>query len=205
MSSLSPWTVIFDLGGVLIDWNPRYLYRRLFNGDEVAMEHFLTHVCSPAWNHLQDGGRPFIDAEAEAIARHPHQRPLIEAWFSRFNEMIPGPIDGTVAILAELRDRNVPLYALTNWSAETYVGQPDRFDFLSWFAGIVVSGQERLTKPDPRIFRRLLDRYGIDPARAVFIDDIARNVAGAESVGLRGIQFTGAEALRQALTTMRIL
>ncbi|HEX2941900.1 MAG TPA: HAD family phosphatase [Rhodopila sp.] len=205
MPSSSPWTVIFDLGGVLIDWDPRYLYRRLFDGDEAAMEHFLTHVCSPDWNHLQDGGRSFAEAEAEAAARYPQHRPLIEAWFRHFHEMIPGPIEGTVAILAELRDRNVPLYALTNWSAETFAAQPDRFEFLAWFRGIVVSGQERLTKPDPRIFRLLLDRHGIDPGRAVFIDDVARNVAGAEAVGIRGIRFTDPDSLRQTLTGMGIL
>ena len=169
------------------------------------MEHFLTHVCSPDWNHQQDAGRSFAEAEAEAIARHPDQRALIEAWFPGFNDMIAGPIPGSVEILRELRDRGAALYALTNWSAETFVGQPERFDFLCWFQGIVVSGAERITKPDPRIFRLLLKRYSLDPARTVFIDDVSRNVAAAVAVGIHGIHFTSPDALRRELTALGYL
>ena len=190
---------------MLIDWNPRYLYRRLFKQDEAAMEHFLTEVCSPDWNHLQDAGRSFAEAEAEAIARHPDQRALIEAWFPGFNDMIAGPIPGTVEILRELRDRGSALYALTNWSAETFVGQRARFDFLGWFQGILVSGEERITKPDPGIFRLLLNRYSLDPARTVFIDDVPGNIAGAEAAGIHGIPFTSADALRRQLTALGYL
>ncbi|HYZ24250.1 MAG TPA: HAD family phosphatase [Rhodopila sp.] len=205
MTASSSRTVIFDLGGVLIDWNPRYLYRRLFDGDEAAMEHFLAHVCSPDWNLLQDAGRTFVEAEAEAIARHPDKRHLIKAWLPNFNEMISGPITGTVEILRELRSRGTPLYALTNWSAETFVTQPARFEFLGWFQGIVVSGHEKITKPDGRIFRLLLERYNIDSAGAVFIDDAPRNVAGAEAAGIRGIHFTSPDALREELTALGYL
>jgi 2-haloacid dehalogenase len=201
----SPLTVIFDLGGVLLDWDPRYLYRRLFKGDDAAVEHFLTHVCSPEWNRAQDAGRPFAEAEAEAAARHPEMLAFIQAWVRNFDEMIPGPVEGMLTILGELRDRGVPLYALTNWSAETFAGQPARFAFLNWFEGIVVSGREKLIKPDPRIFRLLLDRYGIDPARAVFIDDSAANAAAATALGLRGIHFTGANELRRELVALSLL
>lgn len=197
--------VIFDLGGVLIDWDPRHLYRRLFKGDDAAMEHFLTEVCHPDWNREQDAGRPFDEAEAEAAARHPDKLDLIRAWRLHFHEMIPGPIEGTVRILQELRDRGVPLYALTNWSAETFAAQPDRFAFLSWFRGIVVSGQEKLIKPDPRIFAILLERFGIDPAEAIFIDDSPANAAAATGVGLHGIQFTSPDALRQELASLGLL
>ena len=201
----SSLTVIFDLGGVLLDWDPRYLYRRLFNHDDAAMEHFLAHVCSPEWNREQDAGRPFAEAEAEAAARHPDMLDYIRAWASDFDEMIPGAIEGTVAILGELRCRRVPLYALTNWSAETFVRQPARFPFLDWFDGIVVSGREKLIKPDPRIFRLLLDRYGIEAAHAVFIDDVAANANAAAALGLRGIHFAGADALRRELAALSLL
>ena len=197
--------VIFDLGGVLIDWDPRHLYRRLFGSDVAAMEAFLANVCTPEWNERQDAGRSFAEAEAEAIAAHPGMRDLITAWARRFDEMIPGAIAGSVAILAELRARGVPLYALSNWSAETFPSQRARFDFLSWFAGIVVSGEEGIIKPDPRIYRRLLDRHGIDPSRAVYIDDVAANAAAASALGIHGVHFTAPETLRDALTTFGLL
>ena len=197
--------VIFDLGGVLIDWDPRHLYRRLFDGDEAAMEHFLANVCTTDWNRQQDAGRPFAEAEAEAAARHPDKLELIQAWVRNFDEMIPRAIDGTVAILDELRQRGVRLYALTNWSAETFASQPARFDFLGWFEGIVVSGREKLIKPDPRIFRVLLDRYAVEPEQAVFIDDVAANAAAATALGIHGIHFTGADELRGELAALSLL
>jgi 2-haloacid dehalogenase len=197
--------VVFDLGGVLIEWDPRHLYRRLFNGDEEAMENFLATVCTPEWNRCQDAGRSFAEAEAEAIARHPGQRALIEAWWEHFDEMAPGAIAGTVAVLARLRARGVPLYALSNWSAETFALSRPRFPFLEWFRGIVVSGQERLIKPDPRIFAILLERYAIDPARAVFIDDTQANTAAAEACGMQGIRFLSPEQLTADLEAAGLL
>jgi 2-haloacid dehalogenase len=197
--------VIFDLGGVLIAWDPRHLYRRLFNGDEAAVDHFLANVCTADWNRQQDAGRPFAEAEAEAAARHPDKLELIQAWSRNFHEMIPDAIADTVAILDELRGRGVRLYALTNWSAETFAAQPARFGFLGWFDGIVVSGREKLIKPDPRIFRLLLERYGIDPAAAVFIDDVAANAEAAAALGIHGIHFTGAAALRRDLAALALL
>ena len=143
---------VFDLGGVLIDWNPRYLYRKLFNGDEVAMEHFLTNVCTQAWNSQQDAGRPFAEACAVLKSEHPQQSELIDAWIQRQPEMVTGPIQGSVEILAELRARGVPLYALSNWSAETFPLSLKRFDFLHWFQGILLSGEARLLKPDLAFF-----------------------------------------------------
>ena len=197
--------VVFDLGGVLIDWNPRYLYRKLFGGDEAAMETFLSRVCSPSWNERQDAGRRFAEAEAEAIRTHPDMAPLIRAWHQRFDEMIDGAIEGTVAILAELRDRGTPLYALTNWSAETFPPQRGRFDFLHWFAGILVSGEEGMIKPDPRIFRLLLERYGLDAAEAVFIDDNPANAAAAAALGIHGIHFRDPPSLRRELGALGLL
>jgi 2-haloacid dehalogenase len=197
--------VIFDLGGVLIDWDPRHLYRRLFGADTAAMEAFLAEVCTTEWNELQDAGRSFAEAEAEAIARHPDKRDLITAWARHFDEMIPGAITGSVDVLADLHAAGVPLYALSNWSAETFPSQRTRFDFLAWFDGIVLSGEEQLIKPDARIYRRLLERYGVDPARAAYVDDVGRNAAAARELGIHGIHFTAPAQLRDELAGLGLL
>ena len=199
------WTVIFDLGGVLIDWDPRHLYRKLFDGDEVAMEEFLGTVCTPDWNERQDAGRSFADAEAELIAAYPGKAALIRAWNARFDEMIPGAIDGAVAVMQELKARGTPLYALSNWSAETFAGQPRRFPFLAHFDGIVVSGNEGVIKPDPRIFRLLMDRYKVPAEAAVFIDDNPRNAEAASALGIHGIHFRSHAALRRELAALGLL
>ena len=196
---------IFDLGGVLLDWNPRFLYRKLFNGDEPAMEHFLATVCTTEWNERQDAGRSFAQAIEELLPDHADKLELIEAFGKRFGEMIRGPIGGAVDVLAELRERDVPLYALSNWSAETFAPQRQRFEFLSWFEGIVISGLEGVIKPDPRIFRILLNRYGIAAETAVFIDDVARNAAAASALGIHGIHFRTPEQLRRELVTLGML
>ena len=197
-------TVIFDFGGVLIDWNPRYLYRQLFD-DADAMEAFLANVCSPDWNAQQDAGRPAAEAIAERTALFPEHAELIAAYFERFDEMMRGALDDTVAVLSELRARGVPLFGLTNWSADTYPHAAARFDFLDWFDGIVVSGVERMKKPDRRIFELLLQRHGIAPAEAIFIDDSPDNVAAAAAVGLHAHHFTGAAALRAELQRLGLL
>ena len=196
---------IFDLGGVLLDWNPRHLYRKLFGGDEAAMEHFLATVCTTEWNKRQDAGRSFAEATRELLPRHADKRELIEAWCERFGEMIPGAIDGAVDVLAELKRRAVPIYALTNWSAETFPAQRERFAFLSWFVGIVVSGAEGVIKPDPRIFRILCERYAIAPESAVFIDDVAQNAAAASALGIHGIHFESPQQLRHELMLLGLL
>ena len=196
---------MFDLGGVLLNWNPRHLYRKLFPGDEEAMEDFLANVCTVPWNERQDAGRTFAEAQAELIARHPAKTHLIESFGKRFDEMIAGPIEGTVDILADLRRAGVPRYALTNWSAETFPPAQARYEFLAWFDGIVVSGEERVIKPDPRIFRILLERYAIAPGEAIFIDDNPANAAAAEALGLHGIHFRSPELLRRELQTLGLL
>jgi 2-haloacid dehalogenase len=198
-------TVVFDLGGVLIDWNPRHLYRKLFADDEAGMEHFLANVCTPHWNERQDEGRSFADAAAELVERHPDKRHLIEAYGTRFGEMLAGAIPGTVLILEALHRQGTPLYALTNWSAETYPIALERFQFLQWFRGVVVSGREKLIKPDPRIYRILLERFAIDPAAAVYIDDNPRNAEAATRLGLHGIHFTEPAQLRAELEGLGIL
>jgi 2-haloacid dehalogenase len=169
--------VVFDLGGVLIDWNPRHLYRKLFD-DEAAMERFLATVCTSAWNLEQDAGE------------HPDQGDMIAAYFARWPEMMVGAMEATVAVLAELKALGVPLYALTNWSAETFPFARARFDFLNWFKAILVSGEVGLIKPDRRIFELLAQTHGFDLEHAVFIDDSPVNAGGATAAGLHGIHFT---------------
>ena len=195
-------TVAFDLGGVLIAWDPRHLYRKLFAGDETAMEHFLANVCTHEWNRRQDAGRSFAEGARLLKAEHPEKAELIDAYFSRFDEMMPGPIAGSVEILAELRDRGTPLYGLTNFSAETYPPAFERFEFLRWFDGILVSGEVGLIKPDPRIFELLIERFAIDPRRAVYIDDVETNVIAARPLGIHGIHFTTPAALRAELAEL---
>ena len=196
--------VVFDLGGVLIDWNPRRLYRKLLP-DAASVEGFLAEVCTAEWNYQQDAGRTCAEAVAELSARHPDRAELIAAYYGRWEEMLGGPLEGTVAILDELDAASVPLYALTNWSRETFPIARRRFPFLTRFRGIVVSGEERLAKPDPRIYRLLCDRYRLDPAGCIYIDDHPPNVEGAREAGMDGIDYTSPEALRRQLAARSIL
>ena len=195
---------VFDLGGVLLDWNPRHLYRKLF-ADDATMEHFLATVCTTEWNQRQDAGRAFADAARELLPKHADKLELIEAFGRRFDEMIAGEIAGSVEILSELKARGVPLYAITNWSAETFPPQRRRFAFLDWFRGIVVSGMEGVIKPDPRIFRVLLERYRVDPRTAVFVDDVESNAVAAAALGIHGIHFRSPDQLRHKLAAVGLL
>lgn len=196
--------VVFDLGGVLIDWNPRYLYRKLFD-DEAAMEAFLADVVSPEWNGQQDSGRTWAEAVEVLSREHPEQRDLIAAYWHRWQETLGDAIAPTVAILEELHGAGVRLYALSNWSAETFPIARPRYPFLDWFDGIVISGEEKVAKPDPAIFRHLLDRYGLDPATTVFIDDSEANVRAAASEGIVALLFVDAATLRNDLRGFGLL
>jgi 2-haloacid dehalogenase len=197
--------VVFDLGGVLIDWDPRHLYRQLFDGDDAAMERFLAEVCNNEWNVRQDAGRPFADAVAELVLRHPAQRALIEAYHLRWPEMVAGPIDGSVELLAELRAAGYELHALTNWSAETFALTRPRFAFLAWFESILVSAEVGLIKPDPRIFQLLLERIGRAARACIYIDDSQRNVDAAAALGFDALHFQGAGPLRADLVRRGLL
>lgn len=194
-------TVVFDIGAVLLDWDPRYLYRTIFT-DSAEMEWFLAEVCSPAWNRAQDGGRPWREAEVEAIARHPKYAGQIRAFRARWSEMVPGAISGTVAILRTLQRANVPLYAITNFSAETFAEASVRFPFLTEFRGVVVSGRVKLLKPDPAIYRRLAADHDLDLSRCVYIDDVSANCAAAERLGMTAIPFTAPAAARAELARL---
>jgi 2-haloacid dehalogenase len=198
-----PTAVVFDLGGVLIDWNPRHLYRQLLPADEV--EAFLDEIGFAEWNHAQDAGGSWAEAVETLAAEHPHRRELIAAYPARFTETLAGPVPGTSDVLRELHDRGTRLIGLTNWSAETYPYAEATFDFMRLFEGVLVSGVEGVAKPDPAVFRLLVERYGLQPGRTVFVDDSAKNVAAATAAGLRGLLFTDAGQLRRDLTAMGLL
>jgi 2-haloacid dehalogenase len=197
-------TVIFDLGGVLIDWNPEYVFRQVFDTEE-EMRYFLEHICTMAWNVQQDAGRSLAEATAWLVQRHPDYADQIRMYYGRWEEMLGGPIAESVALFQQLRDHNQHrLLALTNWSNETFPVALERYDFLQWFEGIVVSGDEKVVKPDPKIYHILLDRYGVEPSSALFIDDNIRNVEGARNVGMQAIHFVDAGDLEKALQRLNI-
>ncbi len=196
--------VVFDLGGVLVDWNPRHLYRHLIP-DPVELEHFLTEICPQSWNELQDAGRPLAEATRERIARHPRHADLIAAYYGRWEAMLSGPIEGTVALLEALDAAGVPLYALSNWSAELFPIARRRFDFIGRFRAIVVSGEEGVIKPDPEIFGRLLGRHGLEAPHCLFIDDNPANVAAADRLGFRTHLFRTPELLSEELAALGLL
>jgi len=194
-------SVVFDIGGVLLDWNPRHLYRKVFDNEE-EMEWFLSNICTSEWNVKQDGGRPFSVATAELTERYPEYSDKIAMFYGRWEEMLSGEVKDTVKILRELKSAGMPLYALTNWSHEAFPVACERFDFLKEFDGIVVSGEEKLVKPDHAIYRVLIERYGIDPAGSVYIDDNRDNALAAGELGFQIIHYTSPEKLR---TELRIL
>jgi 2-haloacid dehalogenase len=192
-------SVVFDLGGVLIDWNPRHLYRKLFDADEAAMERFLAEVCTPEWNSRFDAGRPLAEGVAELVAVHPEQAELISAYQQRWPEMLGGAFEGTVAILGELRRAGLRTYALSNWSAETFQVTRPLYPFLEEMDGILVSGEVKLGKPDPAIFREFLRRFNLAPQNTVYIDDWDRNIAVATALGMIAVRFVDAVLLRSEL------
>jgi 2-haloacid dehalogenase len=198
-------TVVFDIGKVLLDWDPRHLYRGLIP-EAAEMERFLAEVCTGAWNLEQDRGRPWEEAIAERIALFPRHAALIRAFRARWHEMIPGEVPGTMALLEALRARGVPLYAITNFAADTFAEAAERFPVLrEGFRDVVVSGRERLVKPDPAIYRLLLERNGLAAARCLFIDDSEGNVRGAEAVGMRAHHFRDAATLAAELRATGLL
>jgi 2-haloacid dehalogenase len=191
-------TVVFDIGQVLLEWDPRHLYRTIFD-DPTDMEWFLSEVCPYSWNLEQDRGRPWPEAEVEAIGRHPKHAAEVRAYRARWSEMVPRDIAGTVAILRSLQQQNVPLYAITNFAADTFVEAQLRFPYLAEFRGVIVSGRERLLKPDPAIYHRLAEAYGLHLNRCVFIDDSRPNCDTAQRLGMAAIHFTSPEATAMGL------
>ena len=198
-------TIIFDLGGVLIDWNPRKVYRTVFKTEE-EINWFFENICTNDWNENQDAGYPIAKATEEKIAQHPEWEKEIKAFYGRWVEMLGGPIQGTVDIFNQLKQNpTYKFYALTNWSAETFPIALDRFDFLQWFDGRLVSGEEKTRKPFPDFYQKLIEKFSIDPSRAIFIDDNLRNVKAGESLGLQGIHFTDPADLKIKLIELGMM
>ena len=198
MSERTIDAVVFDIGGVLLDWSPTYLYAELIP-DEEQRTHFLTNVATPAWNHQQDEGRPWAEAVAELTSLHPEHAEWIEAYDTGWLKMVKGLLTDTVDILTELQALGVPTYALTNFSGEKWAVAKQTFPILDSFTGEIVSGHEQVVKPDEKIYRLLVDRFTLDPSRTFFTDDVQRNVDGARAAGLDAELFTSAATLRTQL------
>ena len=198
-------TIIFDLGAVLIDWHPFHLYKKIFS-DEAEMKTFLDTICTNAWNEEQDGGRSLAEGTEILIKQFPEHEENIRAYYGRWEEMLNGPIEGTVEIFRELKDSGkYRIYALSNWSAETFPVAQEKFEFLNWFDGAVVSGTERMRKPHTEFYHLLLDRYQVLPEDSLFIDDNFRNVEAGRKLGIDSIHFTDPENLRRELAQRSVL
>lgn len=196
---------IFDLGGVLIDWNPRHVYRKLFAGDEPGMERFLAETVSMEWNREIDRGRSFQEAIDELKTKHPDRADLIQAYKDRWPEMLGAVDAGTAQIIRDVRERGLGVFALSNWSAETFATGRTMVAEFALFDDILISGDARLLKPDRAIYELACRRFGVAPTQTFFVDDIAANVEGARAVGLTAIQFTDSASLRTALHDLGVL
>jgi 2-haloacid dehalogenase len=196
--------VVFDVGNVLFHWDPRVLYERLID-DDRALDAFLREVVTHEWHFQHDAGRPFAETSAELIAKHPHHRELIEAWGPRFNDSLGPAVAGMVELVEELDACGVPLFAITNFSGEFWGPFAATQPVFGRFRDIVVSGTERMVKPDRAIYDLALRRFGMPASELIFIDDRAENVAGAEAVGMRGHLFRDAETLRAELVGLGVL
>ena len=205
MNRTTVTAVVFDIGAVLVDWNPEYLYAKIIP-DPEQRRWFLSEVCTPEWNFAMDGAPSVSDEVAKLAAERPEYADLINPWWDRWREMLGDEIPGTRAIAEDIKRSATPIYALTNWNAQTWELGLAEFPFLGEiFNGIVVSGQEGVTKPDPRIFEILNSRYGLDPSTTVFIDDSPKNVAAAISLGYQAYLFTNAPELETWLRELDVL
>lgn len=190
--------IVFDFGGVLVDWNPHHLYDKYFGSREKA-EWFLNNICLYSWNLQMDGGKPFAEGVAELQAEHPEWSEAIAIYHTRWIEMMNGEIEGMASVIRRLKAAGYGVYGLTNWSAETFPMVRDTYPVFQEFDGIVVSGEEHLLKPDEAIYKCLLERYDLQAEESLFIDDNADNVVGARNVGMKAIRFTSAEELEREL------
>ena len=198
-------TIIFDLGGVLIDWNPEYVFLNAFNSDRKKMEWFFENICTSDWNENQDAGYPLAQATQDLVEKFPEYENYIRLFYDDWENMLGGSISDTVEILdALVKSKNYKVVALTNWSHETFPIAQKRFEFLEWFDGIVVSGDEKTRKPFKEIYDIMLNRFNITPKNAIFIDDNLRNIEAANALGIHGIHFKSPEALIQQLKKYNI-
>ena len=192
--------IVFDLGGVLIDWNPDYVYRKIFNNDEAKMKWFYQNICTSDWNEEQDAGRTLAEGTELLVKKFPQEEENIRAFYGRWEEMLGGPIEGTVEILKQLKENNdIKLYALTNWSHETFPIALKRYQFLHWFNGRLVSGEEKTRKPFKEIYELLIAKFSIDPSESIYIDDNARNLHPAAELGFYTIHFQSPAQFKEEL------
>jgi len=206
MAKVNIENIIFDLGGVLLDWNPEYLYSKIFGEDQKKMDWFLQNICTTEWNMEQDAGRSFKEGTELLLNQYPEYETWIRVFFDRWEEMLKGEIDDTVLILNKLNALNEKkLYALTNWSAETFPIATARFSFLKIFKGIVVSGVENTRKPYPKIYEILLNRYQLKADKCLFIDDNQDNIDAAINLGMTAIHFQNSNQLNKELVQLGIL
>tara|TARA_B100001029_G_scaffold41724_1_gene32491 strand:- start:1567 stop:2187 length:621 start_codon:yes stop_codon:yes gene_type:complete len=198
--------IIFDLGGVLIDWNPEYVYLKEFNNDRKKMKWFFDNICTFDWNENQDAGYPLKKATEERIKLFPQYENLIRIYYGRWKEMLGGPINLSVDILKRIKKENkLNVFALTNWSAETFPTALKKFDFLNLFDGIIVSGEEKTRKPFEKIYQIALDRFKIEATKTIFIDDNLRNIRAAEKLNIKGIHFKDPKKLVIELKNLKII
>ena len=197
--------ILFDFGNVLLEWNPRYVYRRYFPGDEQAMENFFHEVNFMDWNALQDKGRSFTEGVADLSQQFPHYSDLIQAYHDNWKESIGDPMEGTVEILKRLKKAGYPLYGLSNWSAETFPYARQKFDFFNLFDDIIISGEVLSIKPEPQFFEIALRRIGRPARECLFIDDSLANIEQARRMGFAAIHFLSAGQLEKDLHRLGIL
>ena len=198
-------TIIFDLGGVLIDWNPEYVFLKEFRGNREKMDWFLNEICAWEWNMNQDAGYPLAQATEDRVAMFPEYEELIRMYYGRWEEMLGYTHEDTLEILESVvQNPNYKVYALTNWSGETFPKALQKFHWLQWFEGILVSGDEGMRKPHKEIYELMLHRYNINPQETIFIDDSLKNVEGSEAVGIKGIHFVNASSLKKELIALGV-
>ncbi len=198
-------TIIYDLGGVLVDWNPDYLYRKVFKSD-AEMQWFYKNVCTPEWNLEQDAGRSIKDATEFLVNKFPEYQEYVRMYYGRWTEMLNGPIQESVDIFQNLKDSGkYKFYALTNWSAETFPLAVEMYEFLNWFDGRVVSGEEKTRKPFPQIYKTLINRFSIDPRKALYTDDNSRNLIPAKDLGMETVHFQSPAQFRKSLKDLELL
>ena len=198
-------TIIYDLGGVLVDWNPDYLYRKVFKSD-AEMQWFYKNVCTPEWNLEQDAGRSIKDATEFLVNKFPEYQEYVRMYYGRWTEMLNGPIQESVDIFQNLKDSGkYKFYALTNWSAETFPLAVEMYEFLNWFHGRVVSGEEKTRKPFPQIYKTLINRFSIAPLKALYTDDNSRNLIPAKDLGMETVHFQSPAQFRKSLKDLELL
>lgn len=199
-------TIIFDLGGVLLDWNPKYVFTDTYFDSSEKRDYFFNNICTNDWNEEQDAGRSIVDATQMLVTRFPEWEVPIRDYYGRWTEMLRGPIHETVEIFRDLKDSGkYKTYALTNWQGDLFHVALVRYNFLHWFDGRVVSGDEKTRKPFPEFYHRLLDRYSVTPQKALFIDDNLRNVKAAEELGINSIHFQSPAQLKTELKKLNML